>query len=1037
MTKIERFAFFRLPLNAARMAKYVVGIAIFCLCGMNSIAQNKTITGKVVDDQTNVGLPNATILAKGTNTSARSEADGSFSITVSQRTQTLVISYIGYLSQEVSAASANVGTVKLKFSTKAEDGVIVTGIQKVKKSEYAGASSNISSEKIKAVPIASFDQILQGRAPGLSVLSGSGQPGNSASVILRGPTSITGGSSPLYILDGVPVEASVFQNINPNNFESVDVLKDAISAAQYGSRGAAGVIVATTKRGSGGKAKINFLYQVGRKFKPQFKYDMMNSKELLKAQEDLGKFVTGANLPGWVNSPVNPTFAAQTPAVQAQRLRTLDSLGNINNNWDDNYFTTGQFNSYDLSISGGQGRTKIYSGLGLYKEDAIIRRSDMKRITLQTNLDYADDKLSVAVSSLLGYTKRNFQQSATTNSVQNPFLSARISAPYFTPKDANGNVNFTGTGLPGYGAYTVDAMEKDENYNDQIKTTLGLNTSYKVIDAVTVNAFGSLDFRETQATLFTNPLSVLSNPPLNTNVRTQGGQITESLVRTLQLNARVGAQYDKTFKDIHNVNVYGFYEVLQNFNKSVSAQGFNLDPRRPNTFAAILPVNTGNAVNYFPVVGGGRSERAMQSVGAIAKYSYDSRYILNFSYRQDGSSQLPDQNRWKGFWAAGAIWNAGREKFLANSKTIDVLRVKASYGNAANADGFPYGYYGYQETYLTGQYIGGPAGLQQTLFVNDPGNPDADWEYTSTANFGVEFGLFKSRINGDIQLYNKVTSKAFATQTLSATSGFGGLSVNSAKIGNMGIEYNINVDVIRKEDFRWTIGANGAYNKNEVLDLGAIANFDLGTSRITKGLPLGSHFEVGWSGVDAATGKPLYLDVNGNVTDVYSAVNKVQNWGTFYAPYTGGVTSNLSYKGFDFTVLCSWQKGSTRVNNLEFFVESPAFLQQGFNQARTLDFWKTPGQQARVQSPLYQNQFTSRLIQDASFFRIRNVGLSYTLPKTVTSKLKINNVRLFVQGQNLAVFTRWKGYDPEDDNNISLSEFPNPRAITGGIDITF
>ncbi|MBL7729238.1 MAG: SusC/RagA family TonB-linked outer membrane protein [Dinghuibacter sp.] len=1037
MTKIERFAFPRLPFNVARKVKYVVGVAIFCFCGMISFAQNKTITGKVVDDKTGVPLPNATIQAKGTNTSARSEADGSFSINVSQRTQTLVVSYIGYLSQEVSAASGSVGTIKLKSSPKAEDEVIVTGLgNRVKKSQYAGAASSVSAEKIRSVPVASFDQILQGRAPGLSVLSGSGQPGNAASVILRGPTSITGGSTPLYILDGIPVEAGVFQSINPNNFESVDVLKDAISAAQYGSRGAAGVIVATTKRGSSGKARINFMYQTGRKFKPQFRYDMMNAKELLKAQEDLGKFIPSATVPGWANSPINPTFAAQSPAVQAQRLRTLDSLGSINNNWDDVYFKAGNFSTYDLSISGGQGRTRVFSSIGLYKEDAIIRRSDMKRITIQNNIDYNDDKVSVSVTSALGYTKRNFQQSTTTNSVQNPFLSSRISAPYLTPKDANGNVNFTGSALPGYGAYLVDAMEKDKNYNDQIKATAGITGNYKVTDHITLNAFGAIDFRETQNTVFINPLSVLSVPPLNSNVRTQGGSMSEGLARLLQLNGRAGVTYNKTFKEKHDLNVNAFYEVIQNFSKGFTLQGFNLDFRRPNTIASVGPVNTGNAVNYFPNIGGSRFESGLQSVAGVATYTYNSKYTLNLSYRQDGSSILPETNRWQSFYAAGATWNMGKEKFLVNSKVVDVLRAKLSYGRAANADNFPGGLFFY-DVYSTGLYIGGPTGLNQTLAVATPGNPDADWEYTSTLNFGIDFGLFRNRVFGDIQLYNKVTNGLYATQTLSATSGFGGIQKNSGKMGNKGIEYNINVDVIRNADLRWTVGANGAYNKNEILDLGGIPNFEQGTSRITVGLPLGSHFEVGWSGVDAATGKPLYLDVNGNVTDVYSAANKVQNWGTFYAPYSGGVTSNLSYKGFDFNILCSWQKGSTRVNNLEFFVENPGFLQQGFNQARSLDFWKAPGQQTRIQSPLYQNQFTSRLIQDASFFRLRNVSLSYSLPKTVTSKLKINNVRLFVQGQNLAVWTRWKGYDPEDDNNISLSEFPNPRAITGGIDITF
>jgi TonB-linked SusC/RagA family outer membrane protein len=1003
------------------------------------VLAQRAVTGKVTDEK---GAPvsGASVVARG-NVGTTTAENGAFTIQVPANVRTLTVSSINFETQTVTIGTGPI-VVVLKSDGKTLNDVVVTGYGTKKRTEYGGAATKVMSENIRQVPIASFDQILQGQVPGLSVLSGSGQPGASASVILRGATSIIGSNSPLYVIDGVPVEASVFQSINPNAFESVDVLKDAVAAAQYGSRGASGVIVATTKRGKGGKTQVSFSYQAGRKFKPVFNYDMMNSAELLKAQEELGQLLPASanniNVPGFYYSPLSAAYAAQNAAGKAQFTRTLDSLRGINNNWDDNFFRNGRFNNYDLSISGGQGRTRFYSAIGLYKEEGVIRRSDLKRVTLNNNIDFSDDKINLRLTTAFGYSKRNFQESSTSNSVFNPFLSSRITAPYYTPKDRNGNPNFNGNSLSAYGPYLIDAMEINGNYNDQIKATVGLTTNYRITKDITLGAFGSIDFRETQGTVFNSPLTV-NNRLLNTNVRTRTGSLTESLERTLQLNGRLNASYDKVFNEKHGVGVSAFYETLQTFYKFNSQQGFNLDPRRPNTFAGVGPVNTGNAVNFFPAVTGSRSRRALESVGGAARYSYNKKYTVNFSYRQDGSSQLPEKNRWQGFYAGDVIWELTQEKFLAKSKKVDLLRLRASYGRSANAENFPYGYFGYLETYSSGIYVGGPGDVNQTIFVTNPGNIEAVWEYTKTLNIGIDYSFFKRRVYGDINVYDKRTDNAFARQSISpAASSFTTLDVNSGLVGNKGIELTLNVEVLRKKDFSWVVGINSAYNKNEVLDLGDISTFEQGTSRITKGLPLGSHFEQGWAGVDAATGKPLYYDVNGNVTDVYNLPNKVQKWGTFYAPYTGGFNSRITYKGFDLSVLFSYQYGSTRVNNLEFFVENPGgFLLQGFNQARSLDYWKKPGDQPRVQSPLFQNNFTSKYIQDASFLRLRNLTLAYTVPDNIISKVKLAGARFFITGQNLAVWTKWKGYDPEDDNNISLSEFPNPRAFTAGVDITF
>jgi hypothetical protein len=364
--------------------------------------------------------------------------------------------------------------------------------------------------------------------------------------------------------------------------------------------------------------------------------------------------------------------------------------------------------------------------------------------------------------------------------------------------------------------------------------------------------------------------------------------------------------------------------------------------------------------------------------------------------------------------------------------------VKASYGQSANADNFPYGDFGYLPLYNTqANLLSGQLGIIPN--VNAPGNPNADWEYTNTLNLGVEFSMLRNKLYGDIQVYDKRTKNLFAQLSLSATGGpFGSIDVNAGSMFNRGIEYNINFDVVRTRDLVWTLNVNGAYNKNEITDLGGITSFELGTSLVSVGKPLGSHFEVKWAGVDASTGSPLYYDLDGKITPVYSAANRVQDFGTSIPPHSGGFGTNLRWKGFDFSAFFSYAAGHYIVNNWEFFLESPNFLGAGINQARSLDFWKQPGDVASSASPLYQNQFTSKLIQDASFLRLRNVTLSYTMPSSVTEKLRhVSNIRFYILGQNLLTWTKWKGLDPENDSNISLGEYPNPRAITAGIDITF
>jgi len=1025
------------------MRKLLLSLTAFLLFTGSLLAQ-KSITGTVTDDKGNP-LPNVSVVVKGTTMGTVTKSDGSYSLTLSANAKQLEFSYLGFSKQTVNVGSSSRYSVSLSPTGSRDlEEVVITGVNRVKKSEYTGAASKIDEKQIKNQPIGSFDQIFQGRVPGVLGLTGSGQPGNASTVIIRGTSSISGSSGPLYVIDGLPVEAGVFQNLNPNDFESMDVLRDASAAALYGSRGSAGVIVVTTKRGTAGKLKISYSGQVGVKSRPDFAFRPMNTTELLKAQEDYGKIVgataSTTTLPGWYYSKQNPRYATLTPTQQADADHQLDSISKINTNWNDAIFRQGSFSNHQVTLSGGTGKTRLYSSIALYNEEGTTLRSDMSRVTFRNNMDYGDDKFNLSISSNLGYTKRNFQQSSAFNT-SNPFATSGLAVPYHMVYKPDGTYA-TGTGTKYVGTNQLDQTYYDKNYNNQIKGTLGFVMSYKITKDITASVTSGIDFRETTSTNYGSKL--VYTRLSSTSITGKAGFQSEGVSRFLTATVRPSISYRKLFAQKHDVEVSLYNEYIREYGKDFNFTGYGTDPKRPNTPAAITQGNGSNQL--YATVGGRKAQTSLVSALGIARYTYNNKYTITGSYRYDGSSKLPKDTRWQGFYSIGGVWDISKEDFMQNIAAVNVLRLKASYGGSGNSNNFPAqdgtfftGAYPYQPTYTGGAYSG-----LTTIVANYAGNPGLKWETTFTTNIGLDFELLKRRVYGDINVYDKITKDLFVGQPLSAEAGFGigaTLDVNVGKLQNRGIEWNINGEVLRTKDLVWTLFATGAYNRNRVLSLGGLNSFDDGgTGQITVGLPLGSHYEVKWGGVDASTGAPLYYTKDGKLTTSYNAEDAVQDFGTWEAPWKGGFGTKLNYKGFDLSVLFSWENGSNKVDNLEYFLENPVgFMAAGYNQSSDLNFWKKPGDVVTTPSPLYSVNFSSKIIHDASFMRLRDVTLSYTLPKSAYDRAKfISNARFYVQGSNLFMWTKWRGRDPEAGaTNINISEYPNPRAFTAGLDVSF
>lgn len=1011
----------------------------------------RSVSG-IINDPSGNSIAGATVLVNGSSVKVVSSVDGTFSVSLPTSDAQLIVVASGFEKQVVATAYKTFLTIVLTPSYKELRDVVFTGYARTKKSRFTGASTRIESDEIQNRPFSSLDQMLQGRVPGVLVSTPSGQPGTAASVIIRGRNSIRADYQPLYILDGIPIEKSVFVTLNPTDIASVNILRDAASQALYGSRGSAGVIVITTKRGAAGKARIHYSGQIGVKSVLNYAYRPMNTNELLSAQLKYGQ-ATGDNfnplIPGWFLSQNNPRYAGLTPLQQQAASRSLDSLRGINTNWQNEFYRRGTFSDHNLSVSGGTGKVNYFTSIGLYNEEGIIASSDMKRITLRNNIDISEDRFSLSLSTHFGYSKRNSDASFPGYiSNFNSFMIPLIAAPYSQVRNADGSLNLFGSAGNAYNIASqyLDIKEKDKYYENQIRGILGVTAGYQISARLQTAITTGIDFRENQNTVYEGRDAYVRTPaalgpnPVPTSV---AGSITEGVQRNVLMNVRHTLSYSQIIKQKHDVQFTGGVEYIQENTKGIQLKGYGIDPRTPNTAGVIVQGNSTNQL-YAEIANNKnlRSESALLSGFLMANYTYANKFTFSGSVRRDGSSKLSSQNRWQHFYSLGGLWDIKQEKFLNRISFINTLRLRASIGNSGNADNFPRTYL-YQSTYTTSTYSGLPSQI-----VGYPGNPNAKWEVTRTINVGTDFAVWNKRIYGDLNWYNRKTKGLFVPQRLSAEAGGKVIDVNAGSLQNTGFEWSVNVDVLRNKQWNITLFSTGAYNKNKLLSTNGgepFTNAD-GVELYEEGKPLGNHYLVKWAGVDASTGQPLYYDKNGNLTNVFQGSNAVTGYGTWEAPWKGGFGTVINFKNISFSMLFSWQKGATKIDNLEYFTENPSgFMSAGFNQSSSMVFWTQPGDVVNTPSPLYAVSPSSKLVHDASFLRLRDLIISYDFPAEVITKAKyLKGVKVFAQATNLFLWTKWRGSDPEaggtfingSNPGVNLGEFPNPRSFNVGVNVT-
>jgi TonB-linked SusC/RagA family outer membrane protein len=965
-----------------------------------------------VVDETGEPVIGATIQIKGTSQGTVSDIDGNFTLSAPAG-GTLIVSYVGMQTQEIPV-SANVNAILIADSELLED-VVVIGYGSARKiSSTVGSVVNVSSEEISDKPIANPLDALQGKVPGLQVFTSSGEPSQLSSVRLHGVGSLGASSTPLYVLDGVPIQSGTLLGLNPQDFESVTVLKDASATSIYGARAANGVIYITTKRGKiGEKATVSIKSQYGRSRLANTDYfeQMMNAQELTDFWVETGYRT---------KEQVNELLTQYPNDTQWYKYYYKDSAPT--------YQT-------DISISGGAGRTNYYISGSYFYQDGLAYRSDFDRYTLRANIDSrVNDWLRVGLNSSVGYDQYQSNPYGTNSTNRGLALLAQ---PFYSPYDEDGE-EYPDL-IPGWNRYNPKYLaDKMPSPNE----TARLNTS----GYVQINPVEGLTLK-TQMGLEASDYTGTSMRYPSYKGSLDYGEVSESFQRRINKTVTNTVEYKFSPAQNHNLTTLLGHEFVDYDYESLYAKSAGHNDDR----LMLLTNGTEGKVTESS-----KNEYAFLSYFGRIEYDFAEKYFLDLSLRNDASSRFGRDNRSAMFWSSGAMWHAKKENFLKDVNWLNSLTFKLSVGTSGNAEIGNYNSYAlvgtseydiYYGTDTSNQYNGGPG-----WSIDAPGNSKLSWEEQIKSTFGVSFGLF-DRIHADIEVYNRVTSSMLMDVPYPYTTGFAEITENVGKLQNRGVDINLNVDVWKdRNDNYITPYLNFSYNKDKVLELFQGKDYwiipNTGVCYVV-GQPVSFFYPI-FNRVNPETGAPEWFvpgeniainqeDPN-NVTSTFNEAALEQNTGiSRYAPINGGFGLSASYSGFYLQADFSFSLGKYLIVNDAYFFENPNQF-AGFNQRKKVaDFWKQPGDVTEFPAYNYMfTQFDSRMIENASFTRLKNLTLGYNVPENFIKKTNFfKQAKFFVKGRNLLTFTKFEGPDPEVDSNLTLGVNPNTKQISAGFELTF
>ena len=988
-------------------------LSLMLLCMVATIAAwaQTVITGTVVSAADGEPLIGASVKVKGEKAAAVTDMNGKFKIST-QAGKTLVFSYIAMETMERPAKNGML--VKMQTAEEMMDELVVTGYGSAKKlGSLVGSVVTVDNKKMEKAVTPNFTDALAGQVSGLSVLTSSGDPSKSASIRLRGINSINSSSTPLFILDGAPISSTMFNTLNPSDIQNITVLKDAASTAIYGSRAANGVIVITSKKGKlNEKANLVVKGQYGFSTPVSDGLQMMNSQQYIQFRDMIGQ-------------PVS------------QSVKDLVNNYGISTNWRDEVLSNNAPTyTVDAALTGGSENINYYLSFNHHSQEGLIEQSKMHREALRANVEARLNRwFKAGVQANLGTNsyQQNNEAEASDLYTSNPMIFSRLALPYDAPNyysfDEEGNIiwgnradklKYSGLSHPSF-------VNENRSYKKN-NLTLMLNAFEQLnpIEGLTIRAQQAMDGYDYTTDNRYIPYEAFTTP-MGSSVAASEGYVSNSFQRYASYTFTHTIEYRKKVKG-HNFSALLGQESI--FSRSRSFGVFTegqTDPRQ-------LRLTDGTSI-AIGNLSDSRAEESFNSFFATFAYDFDGKYFLDASYRADGSSKFAPGHRWGHFYSVGGMWDLKKENFLKDVDWLDVLQARATYGLVGNSTGV--GSYDYYGLFGTGSMYNG----QSSMGISNPSNSTLTWEKVGSFNAGVSFG-FLDRVVLNVDAYRRKTTDMLMEIPFSYTTGFGGGMGNIGAMVNKGFDADVNVKILKSNDFDWTFKANVNYNKNEITELFAgrdeyiIANTGM---KLEVGKPYGEFYYVEYAGVDPRDGKPMWYDKDGNLTKVYNEERDSKFTGKQrYAPWSGGFGTSFSWKGLSITADFAWQAGKYMINNDNYFLKN-ANQGTSFNQSvDMLNIWTKPGDITDIPKYGEQVQFDTHLLEDASFLRMKNLIVQYSFPEKWMKATKgIQNAKVFFVGRNLFTATKFSGYDPEPDINLVKFNYPNTRQFVFGMELTF
>ena len=986
---------------------------------VSTFAQDRAVSGVVTEG--GEPLPGVTVLLKGTTKGTITDIDGKYQITIGDDA-TLVFSFVGYMTQEIVVGQRSAIDIALEQDAEQLEEVTVMGYAKKDM-----ASNTPEIENVTDIVTPNVANSLQGKAAGVNISAASGQPGSKSNIVIRGVGSVNASSDPLYVIDGVIqtssdiIEANQqgkrdpLANINPEDIQDIKILKDAAATALYGARAANGVILVTTKGGQAGKTQITFSTKQGVSSVYKGNSKRMTGDQYVDARSQALAYQNGT-----------------TPQEELGNVNgvSFDEQGNpvySNTDWGDHSFRQGRTESYEVSMKGGDEKTRFLISGGYYNQEGILVGSEFTRYSARFNVDHKfNEKLDVQFIGNASYIDQ--LDASDGNLFSSPLLGTYLNAPTVNPFNEDGTPRDWLSDNPIAANFVHDVDLNPRRTKSTTGQMIG-KLNYRFNDWLTFRQTNAVNVEDVKFGYYTSALSYDGRSSLGS--KSNSWAVSTTLTNTSILS------FDKTFNGVHNVSAIGGFEYQSNKITGINAYGEGMPSLLQNLDNAAKPVSMGGYETEF---------RFMSFIGQ-ASYNYDGKYYATASYRRDGSSKFAKDNRWGDFYSASASWYISREDFLRGNETVTDAKIRSSYGVTGNAE---IGNFEARGLYAYSSYNN-----QSAAYFTQLSNPDLTWEKRKKFNIGADI-TFIDRITINADYYIEDSEDLLLNQQLSGTSGFMSARRNIGAMRNSGWEFQLNTENLRGE-LTWNTNFNISLNKNEITRLDEGKDIQINGQQIAReGSAMRTFYLREWAGADPSTGSPAWYANDGEdhsgkdgyfmkdgrwATTSYGSAERVE-MGNPYPKAVGGMTNTFAYKGFDFSFFFTYSLGGKIYNSTRRFTDRDGTAPYNMlESAYTAERWQQEGD--IVDNPRWGaaggNQHSSRFLEDGSYLALRNITLGYTLPKNVVKKAKLSNVRVYASAQNLWILSDYKGFTPTtvDPTGINFFEYPEGKVFTGGLTVSF